>query len=165
MSERFSETLRAASEPGWSHAVGHRFVKALFAGALLDAVMARYLTAGTDRREPLTLRLIVISSPVVRDASGSPSAKAILLRLTPAVEPGRWADAPVIYVDQRRHFVGVKSLGMPVVPADRFSPRAPVTASKRSNPPLPWGGTCGSNPLSSSGESGANLIFGDKSHR
>jgi thiaminase/transcriptional activator TenA len=43
MSERFTETLRVASEPGWSHAVGHRFVRELFAGALPDAVMARYL--------------------------------------------------------------------------------------------------------------------------
>src|SRR6202048_1714527 len=43
MSERFTETLRAASEPGWSHVVGHRFVKELFAGAVPDAVMARYL--------------------------------------------------------------------------------------------------------------------------
>src|SRR6201981_395654 len=43
MSERFTETLRGASEPGWSHAVGHRFVKELFAGTLADTVMARYL--------------------------------------------------------------------------------------------------------------------------
>src|SRR6202158_3102617 len=43
MSERFTKTLRAVSEPGWSHAVGHRFVKELFAGAVPDAVMARYL--------------------------------------------------------------------------------------------------------------------------
>jgi len=43
MSERFTETLRAASEPGWSQAVGHRFVKELFTGAVLDRVMARYL--------------------------------------------------------------------------------------------------------------------------
>jgi thiaminase/transcriptional activator TenA len=43
MSERFTETLRADSEPGWSHAVGHRFVKELFTGAIPDAVMARYL--------------------------------------------------------------------------------------------------------------------------
>ena len=43
MSERFSETLRAESEPHWSHAVGHRFVEALFTGAVPDAVMARYL--------------------------------------------------------------------------------------------------------------------------
>src|SRR5437588_10937743 len=42
-SERFTEALRAASEPGWSQAVGHRFVKKLFTGALPDAVMARYL--------------------------------------------------------------------------------------------------------------------------
>jgi thiaminase (transcriptional activator TenA) len=43
MSERFTETLRVASEPGWSDAVGHRFVKELFAGAVPDPVMARYL--------------------------------------------------------------------------------------------------------------------------
>jgi thiaminase (transcriptional activator TenA) len=43
MPERFTETLRAASEPGWSHAVAHRFVKELFTGAVPDAVMARYL--------------------------------------------------------------------------------------------------------------------------
>src|SRR5262252_1493055 len=43
MSERFTETLRAASEPDWSSAVGHRFVKELLAGVLPDAVMARYL--------------------------------------------------------------------------------------------------------------------------
>jgi thiaminase/transcriptional activator TenA len=43
MSERFTETLRAASEPGWSHAVGHRFVKELFTGAVPDVVMAHYL--------------------------------------------------------------------------------------------------------------------------
>jgi hypothetical protein len=33
----------AANEPGWSQAVGHRFVRELFAGAVPDAVMARYL--------------------------------------------------------------------------------------------------------------------------
>ena len=43
MAERFTETLRTASEPGWSHAVGHRFVKELFTRAVPDAVMARYL--------------------------------------------------------------------------------------------------------------------------
>ena len=43
MSERFTETLRAASAAGWSHAVQHRFVNELFAGAVPDAVMARYL--------------------------------------------------------------------------------------------------------------------------
>jgi thiaminase (transcriptional activator TenA) len=43
MSERFTETLRAASEPAWSHAVGHRFVKEMFTGAMPDAVMARSL--------------------------------------------------------------------------------------------------------------------------
>jgi thiaminase (transcriptional activator TenA) len=43
MSERFTETLRAASEPSWSRAVEHRFVKELFTGAVPDTVMARYL--------------------------------------------------------------------------------------------------------------------------
>jgi thiaminase (transcriptional activator TenA) len=43
MSDRFTETLRTVSEPGWSRAVGHRFVKELFAGAVPDAVMVRYL--------------------------------------------------------------------------------------------------------------------------
>jgi thiaminase/transcriptional activator TenA len=43
MPERFTETLRAASEPDWSQAVGHRFVTELYAGAVPDAVMARYL--------------------------------------------------------------------------------------------------------------------------
>jgi thiaminase (transcriptional activator TenA) len=43
MPERFTETLRDASEPDWSHAVGHRFVKELFTGAVPDVVMARYL--------------------------------------------------------------------------------------------------------------------------
>src|ERR1700747_3117136 len=43
MAERFTETLRAASEAGWSHAVQHRFVNELFAGAPPDAVIARSL--------------------------------------------------------------------------------------------------------------------------
>jgi len=43
MSERFTEILRAASEPGWSYAVGHRFVKELYTGTMPNAVMARYL--------------------------------------------------------------------------------------------------------------------------
>ena len=43
MPERFTETLRAASAAGWSHAVQHRFVDELFAGTVPDAVMARYL--------------------------------------------------------------------------------------------------------------------------
>jgi thiaminase/transcriptional activator TenA len=43
MSERFTEILRAASEPAWSDAVRHHFVNELFAGAVPDAVMARYL--------------------------------------------------------------------------------------------------------------------------
>jgi thiaminase/transcriptional activator TenA len=43
MPERFTEILRAASEPVWSDAVGHRFVKELFASAVPDVVMAQYL--------------------------------------------------------------------------------------------------------------------------
>ena len=43
MPERFTDTLRATTEAGWSHAVQHRFVNELFAGAVPDAVMARYL--------------------------------------------------------------------------------------------------------------------------
>jgi thiaminase/transcriptional activator TenA len=43
MPERFTETLRTASEAGWLHAVQHRFVNELIAGAVPDAVMARYL--------------------------------------------------------------------------------------------------------------------------
>src|SRR6201997_73319 len=43
MPKRFTETMRAASEVGWSHAVQHRFVNELFAGAVPDPVMARYL--------------------------------------------------------------------------------------------------------------------------
>src|SRR5215468_1012544 len=43
MPERFTETLRTASEPGWSHAVQHQFVQQLIIGAVPDAVMARYL--------------------------------------------------------------------------------------------------------------------------
>src|ERR1700720_4791034 len=43
MSERFTEILRAASEPACADGVRHRFVKELFGGAVLDAVMARYL--------------------------------------------------------------------------------------------------------------------------
>lgn len=43
MSERFTETLRVASEPDWSRAVGHRFVKELLTGTVPDAAMARYL--------------------------------------------------------------------------------------------------------------------------
>jgi len=43
MTERFSETLRLASEPLWTQAVRHRFVGELFAGAVPDAVMSSYL--------------------------------------------------------------------------------------------------------------------------
>src|SRR5215510_15019871 len=43
MPERFTETLRAASEAGLSRAVQHRFVNELFAGAMPDAVTERYL--------------------------------------------------------------------------------------------------------------------------
>src|SRR5262249_3418990 len=64
MPERFTETLRAASDVGWSHAVQHRFVYELFAGAVPDAVMARYLVI-VDRL--IALQLI----PLVRQ-HGSP---------------------------------------------------------------------------------------------
>lgn len=43
MSERFTELLRQASEPVWSQATGHRFVRELLAGTVPDAAMARYL--------------------------------------------------------------------------------------------------------------------------
>jgi thiaminase/transcriptional activator TenA len=43
MPKRFTETLRKASEPDWSNAVGHRFVQELFTGTLPETVMARYL--------------------------------------------------------------------------------------------------------------------------
>lgn len=43
MTERFTETLRRASEPTWTQAVQHRFVTELFAGAISDRIMAGYL--------------------------------------------------------------------------------------------------------------------------
>lgn len=43
MTERFTQTLRRKSEPTWSAAVGHRFVKALCDGSVADPVMVRYL--------------------------------------------------------------------------------------------------------------------------
>ncbi|MGX1785205.1 TenA family protein [Bosea sp. NPDC055332] len=43
MTERFTETLRQASQPAWSQSVGHRFVRELLGGTVSDAVMARYL--------------------------------------------------------------------------------------------------------------------------
>lgn len=43
MTERFTETLRRASEPTWTEAVEHRFVQELFAGSIPDRVMAGYL--------------------------------------------------------------------------------------------------------------------------
>lgn len=41
--ERFTDTLRQASEPTWSQAVGHRFVSELLDGSIADEVMAGYL--------------------------------------------------------------------------------------------------------------------------
>ena len=41
--EAFSERLRAAAEPAWSRAVGHRFTRELVDDTLPDAVYARYL--------------------------------------------------------------------------------------------------------------------------
>ena len=43
MDPRFSERLRAGSEPAWSRAVRHRFVQELCSGRIADADMARYL--------------------------------------------------------------------------------------------------------------------------
>jgi thiaminase/transcriptional activator TenA len=43
MTERFTETLRLASEPAWSQAVRHRFVTELLDGTIPDRVMAGYL--------------------------------------------------------------------------------------------------------------------------
>lgn len=43
MSERFTDSLRQASEPAWSNATGHRFVTRLFDGSVPDKVMASYL--------------------------------------------------------------------------------------------------------------------------
>ncbi|MGG5288924.1 TenA family protein [Pseudomonas shirazensis] len=43
MSERFTHYLREQSEPTWSAAVGHRFVRELCDGSLADPVMVRYL--------------------------------------------------------------------------------------------------------------------------
>jgi thiaminase/transcriptional activator TenA len=43
MTERFTETLRRASEPVWSQSVDHRFVTELFSGTIPDRVMAGYL--------------------------------------------------------------------------------------------------------------------------
>ena len=43
MTERFTETLRQASQPAWSQSVGHRFIRELLDGSVSDAVMARYL--------------------------------------------------------------------------------------------------------------------------
>lgn len=43
MAERFTETLRRESEPDWTQAVGHRFVRELFSGEIPDRVMAGYL--------------------------------------------------------------------------------------------------------------------------
>lgn len=43
MSERFTERLRQESEPAWSQATEHRFVRELLSGTVPEAVMARYL--------------------------------------------------------------------------------------------------------------------------
>ena len=43
MTDRFTEQLRASSEPDWSAAIGHRFVQELFRSTVPDKVMANYL--------------------------------------------------------------------------------------------------------------------------
>ena len=45
MTERFTETLRQASQPAWSQSVGHRFVRELLDGSVSDAVMAAVVDA------------------------------------------------------------------------------------------------------------------------
>jgi hypothetical protein len=49
MSEPFTETLHAASEPGWPHAVGHRFAKKLFGKSHLAIAIARACIRGGAR--------------------------------------------------------------------------------------------------------------------
>lgn len=43
MAERFTESLRRDSEPAWTQAVEHRFVRELYTGSVPDSVMAAYL--------------------------------------------------------------------------------------------------------------------------
>ncbi|WGF90807.1 TenA family protein [Marinivivus vitaminiproducens] len=43
MTNRFTDDLRAASEPDWTETVGHRFTKDLFGGTVPPEVMAGYL--------------------------------------------------------------------------------------------------------------------------
>lgn len=43
MTERFTQTLQQASEPAWTKAVQHRFVRELCAGSISDRVMTAYL--------------------------------------------------------------------------------------------------------------------------
>src|SRR5207302_8826128 len=57
------KTLRAASEPSWSHAVGHHFVKELF-GAVPDALMARYLV----QEPPLPRQLLTLFGAALASA-------------------------------------------------------------------------------------------------
>ena len=43
MTDKFSETLRQASQPLWDEAVQHRFVREIVGGTIPDGVMAGYL--------------------------------------------------------------------------------------------------------------------------
>lgn len=43
MTQRFTEQLRELSQPTWSQAVQHRFVRELYQGEVADTVMATYL--------------------------------------------------------------------------------------------------------------------------
>ena len=76
MSERFTEIVRAASEPGWSDAVGHRFVKQLFAGTVPDAVIARYLIQ--DHR--FLDSFLTKRCPTASDQPGSLAARKISVK-------------------------------------------------------------------------------------
>jgi thiaminase/transcriptional activator TenA len=111
MPERLTETLRAASEPGWSDAVGHRFVKELFTGAMPDAVMARYLIQ--DHRfldSFLTLLGAVLASADTFEAR---------LRF------GRFVG--MVSSEENTYFLRAGLLGQPAQAATRArSPRQPI---------------------------------------
>ena len=85
MDPRFSECLRAGSEPAWSRAVRHRFVQELCSGRIADADMARYLVQGVD---------VWLNTPrKPNEASGTSGMKASMngvLHLS--VGDGWWAE-------------------------------------------------------------------------
>ncbi len=48
MSERFTERLRQESQPVWSQATEHRFVRELLSGTVPDAMRAFFDSADED---------------------------------------------------------------------------------------------------------------------